>query len=145
MLKACLRVGPYNTYKPDVFYHIGLAYCRLEKFEKSIFPYSRCIDLRPTETIYIHERAKAYQMILKHEEAVEDFNAVIKRKPKNAHAYFRRAFSLKALKRFPEAAEDFEAAKKHDPLNPKLVVNFKKLKGISCIVLCVPGEEKDFD
>lgn len=145
MLKACLRVGPYNTYKPDVFYHIGLAYCRLEKFEKSIFPYSRCIDLRPTETIYIHERAKAYQMILKHEEAVEDFNAVIKRKPKNAHAYFRRAFSLKALKRFPEAAEDFEAAKKHDPLNPKLVVNYKKLKGISCIVLCEPGEEKDFD
>ena len=95
MLKACLRVGPYNTYKPDVFYHIGLAYCRLEKFEKSIFPYSRCIDLRPTETIYIHERAKAYQMILKHEEAVEDFNAVIKRKPKNAHAYFRRLAALR--------------------------------------------------
>lgn len=60
VLKACLKNEPFNTYKPDVFYHIGLAYCRLEKFEKSIFPYSRCIDLRPTESSYIHERAKAY-------------------------------------------------------------------------------------
>lgn len=59
-LKRALKNEPFNTYKPDVFYHIGLAYCRLEKFEKSIFPYSRCIDLRPTESIYIHERAKAY-------------------------------------------------------------------------------------
>lgn len=42
-LKACLKNQPYSTYKPDVFYHIGLAYCRLEKFEKSIFPYSQCI------------------------------------------------------------------------------------------------------
>jgi tetratricopeptide (TPR) repeat protein len=144
-LKACLHAGPYNTYKPDVFYHIGLAYCRLEKFEKSIFPYSRCIDLIHTETLYIHERAKAYQMIDRHEEAVQDFDAVIKRKPKNAHAYFRRAFSLKALKRFAEAADDFENAKKYDPLNPKLVVNYKHLKGVSCIVLCEPGDEKVFD
>ena len=59
-LKRALKNEPFNTYKPDVFYHIGLAYCRLEKFEKSRFPYSRCIDLRPTESIYIHERAKAY-------------------------------------------------------------------------------------
>ena len=30
------------------------------------------------------------------------------------------------------------------PLNPKMVVNYKKLKGVSCIVLCKPGEEKAF-
>lgn len=84
-------------------------------------------------------------MIERHEDAVEDFNQVLKRNLKNAHAYFRRAFSLKALKRFPEAADDFESAKKFDQLNPKLVVNYKKLKGISCIVLCEPGEEKLFD
>ena len=47
---------------------------------------------------YVHERAKAYQMIDKHEEAVQDFNVVIIKNPKNANAYFRRAFSLKALK-----------------------------------------------
>ena len=47
---------------------------------------------------YVHERAKAYQMIGWHEEAVTDFDLVIKKNPKNAHAHFRRAFSLKALK-----------------------------------------------
>lgn len=93
---------------------------------------------------YVHERAKAYQIIEEHGAAVEDFSAVIKKNPKNAHAYFRRAFSHKALKAYPEAADDFEKAKLLDPLNPKLVVNYKKLKGITCIVLCKPGEEKEY-
>ena len=80
-------------------------------------------------------------MIEDHEKAVDDFTSVIKKNPKNAHAHFRRAFSLKALKRYSEAADDFERGKELDPLNPKLVVNYKKLKGVSCIVLCKPGEE----
>lgn len=94
-------------------------------------------------------------MIEDHEKAVEDFSLVIKKNPKNAHAYFRRAFSLKSLKvfiieynilqKYSEAADDFEKAKELDPLNPKLVVNYKKLKGITCIVLCKPGEEKIFN
>jgi len=82
-------------------------------------------------------------MIEMHQEAVADFDAVIKRCPKNAHAYFRRAFSLKALKEFAKAAEDFETAKNLEPLNPQLVVNHKKLKGVGCIVLCEPGMEKE--
>ena len=52
----------------------------------------------PSDIRYIHERAKAYQMIYDHERAIEDFNVVIKKNPKNAHAFFRRAFSHKALK-----------------------------------------------
>lgn len=94
-------------------------------------------------------------MIEDHASAVEDFTLLIKKNPKNAHAYFRRAFSNKALKvkmleydivlqKYQDAAEDFEKAKELDPLNPKLVVNYKKLKGITCIVLCKPGEEKEF-
>jgi hypothetical protein len=51
----------------------------------------------PSEIRYIHERAKAYQMIEDHENAVRDFNMVIKRNPKNAHAHFRRAFSHKSI------------------------------------------------
>ena len=81
-------------------------------------------------------------MIEEHENAVDDFSQVIKRNPKNAHAHFRRAFSYKALKNYSEAADDFEKAKELDPLNPQMIVNYKKLKGINCIVLCKPGEEK---
>ena len=36
----------------------------------------------PSEIKYIHERAKAYQMIEDHENAVKDFDAVIKKNPK---------------------------------------------------------------
>lgn len=83
-------------------------------------------------------------MIEEDQKAVEDFDVVIKKNSKNAHAYFRRAFSLKALKRYAEAVEDFEKARTLDPMNPALVVNYKKLKGITCIVLCEPGDEKVF-
>ena len=48
------------TYLSDCYYHIGLSYARVEKFEKAIFPLSKCIDLVPSEINYIHERAKAY-------------------------------------------------------------------------------------
>jgi len=97
-LKLALKNKPFLTYEPDVFYHIGLAYCRVQKFEKSIYPYSRCIERIPSDIRYVHERAKAYQMINYHDKAVTDFDIVIKKNPKNAHAHFRRAFSLKALK-----------------------------------------------
>ena len=67
MMKQALQNKPYLTYEADIFYHLGLAYCRLEKFEKSIFPYTRCIEKMPSDLRYIHERAKAYQMIEYHQ------------------------------------------------------------------------------
>ena len=94
---------------------------------------------------YTHERAKAYQHIGVHDKAIADFTAVLKKEPRNAHAYFRRAFSNKELKNFQKGVNDFEMAKKVDPLNPKMVVNYKQLKGVQCIVLCEPGEEPAFD
>ena len=133
---------PFFSYEADIYYHIGLAYCNVEKFEKAIYPFSKCIELNPSEITFLHERAKAYQMIEDHEKAVADFDLLIKKNPKNAHAHFRRAFSQKALRNYSQAADDFEQAKALDPLNPKMVVNYKKLKGVTCIVLCKPGEEK---
>ena len=97
-MKLALKFKPFMTYEADIYYHLGLAYCRLQKFEKSIYPYSRCIEKIPSDLRYIHERAKAYQMIEEHEKAVSDFHVVITKNPKNAHAYFRMAFSQKALK-----------------------------------------------
>ena len=90
-MKLALKNKPFLTYEADIYYHMGLTYCRVEKFEKSIFPFSRCVERIPTDIRYVHERAKAYQMIEYHEKAVDDFSVVIKRNPKNAHAYFRRA------------------------------------------------------
>jgi len=125
----------FVTYESDIYYHIGIAYSNLERFEEAIYPLTKAIELIPSDIKYIHERAKAYQMIEEHTTAIEDFTTVINKNPNNAHAFFRRAFSQKALKFYREAADDFETAKEKDPLNQKLVVNYKKLSGITCIVL----------
>jgi hypothetical protein len=66
-MKLALQNKPFLTYECDIYYHLGLAYCRVEKFEKSVFPFSRCVERIPTDVRYIHERAKAYQMIELHE------------------------------------------------------------------------------
>ena len=86
---------------------------------------SQAIELVPSDIRFIHERAKAYQMIEDHQNAVNDFTTVIKKNSKNAHAHFRRAFSYKALKQYDLGVEDFEKAKQLDPTNPKMVVNYK--------------------
>jgi tetratricopeptide (TPR) repeat protein len=59
-MKLALKSNPYDTYLSDIYYHIGLAYCNIEKFEKAIYPLSRCIEKIPSDIRYIHERAKAY-------------------------------------------------------------------------------------
>ena len=107
-LKQSLINQPDIQYEADIYYHIGLAYANVEKYEKSIYPFSRCIEINSTEIHFIHERAKAYQMIEEHSCAVADFDLVVKKNPKNAHAHFRRAFSHKALKNYSKAADDFE-------------------------------------
>jgi hypothetical protein len=48
------------------------------------------------------------------------------------------------VQKYAEAADDFEKAKDLAPMNPRLVVNYKKLKGVDCIVLCEPGMEPLF-
>ena len=93
-------------------------------------------------------------MIGQHSKACQDFDIVIKKNPKNANAHFRRAFSLKAqgygqeqetrAEFYQLAVEDFEKAKMLDPMNEKLLVNYKMLKNVECIVLCEPGDEKIF-
>jgi hypothetical protein len=48
------------TYESDIYYHVALAYCNLEKYDKAIYPLTRCIDMIPSDIRYIHERAKAF-------------------------------------------------------------------------------------
>jgi tetratricopeptide (TPR) repeat protein len=59
-MKKAVQAKPYLTYEADIYYHVGLAFCHLERFEESIYPYTRAISLIPSDIRYIHERAKAY-------------------------------------------------------------------------------------
>ncbi|KAG7389602.1 hypothetical protein PHYPSEUDO_009999 [Phytophthora pseudosyringae] len=100
--------------------------------------------LHEAQLMYIHERAKALQLERYQAEALADFSFVIAQQPTNAHAYFRRGFSHKALGDFKAAAHDLQTARLLDPNNLQLVVNYKELRDVECIVLCAPGEEKRF-
>ncbi|KAL3671699.1 hypothetical protein V7S43_003609 [Phytophthora oleae] len=101
-------------------------------------------QLHEGQLMYIHERAKALQLEQYHAEALADFSFVIAQQPTNAHAYFRRGFSQKALGDFKAAAHDLQTARLLDPNNLQLVVNYKELRDVECIVLCAPGKEKRF-
>lgn len=59
-LKTALKNEPSVSHEPDIYYHLGLAYCHQEKFAKAIYPYTRCVEQVPSEVKYLHERAKAY-------------------------------------------------------------------------------------
>jgi len=60
ILKKALRNKPYLVYECNIYYHIGLAYSRVEKFEKSIFPFTFCVNKINTDIRFVHERAKSY-------------------------------------------------------------------------------------
>lgn len=59
-MKLAIKSNPYITYEADIYYHVGLSFCRLERFEEAVFPYTQAIKLIPNDIWYIHERAKAY-------------------------------------------------------------------------------------
>lgn len=58
-LKRALKCDPDAHVTTSIFYHIGLAYARLQQFEKAIFPFTRCIEKDPS-IVFVHERAKAF-------------------------------------------------------------------------------------
>ncbi|RLN61029.1 hypothetical protein BBJ29_004164 [Phytophthora kernoviae] len=105
---------------------------------------ARLQQLHEVQLLYIHERAKALQLERYHAEALADFSFVIAQQPTNAHAYFRRGFAHKALGDFKTAASDLQTARLLDPNNLQLVVNYKELHDVECIVLCAPGKEKRY-
>jgi len=59
-MKKALKHDPFVTYQPDLYYHIGLAYANLDKYERSLYPFSRAVEIIPSDINFIHERAKAY-------------------------------------------------------------------------------------
>ncbi len=54
-MKRAIKAGPYLTYEADIYYHVGLAFCHLERFEDSVFPFTKAIKLIPSDIRYIHE------------------------------------------------------------------------------------------
>ncbi|TMW56392.1 hypothetical protein Poli38472_006402 [Pythium oligandrum] len=153
-MQRALKYGPPRELLPDLHYRIGLSHTLQDQNIPAIEHFTHALDEATKQNtfpfftqamlLYVHERAKSLQLEQYHEEAIEDFTVVIRHNPNNAHAYFRRGFALKALGRVREAASDIETAKLLDPSNPRLVVNYNEIKDTECIILCEPGQEKDY-
>lgn len=58
-LKRALRCSPPANNVTSIYFHIGLAYARLQLFEKAIFPFTKCVD-SDSSVVFLHERAKAF-------------------------------------------------------------------------------------
>ncbi|EEY57738.1 uncharacterized protein PITG_00306 [Phytophthora infestans T30-4] len=153
-LKRALVCKPAQDLLPHLYYHMGLSYAlegeNMDAVEHFTSAYDHSLiqsqlqQLHEAQLMYIHERAKALQLERYHAEALADFSFVIAQQPTNAHAYFRRGFAHKALGDFKAAAHDLQTARLLDPNNLQLVVNYKELRDVECIVLCPPGDEKRF-
>eukprot|EP00644_Phytophthora_capsici_P010541 jgi/Phyca11/116364/e_gw1.30.564.1 len=151
-MKRALKCKPTQELLPDLYYHIGLSYAlegqNMDAVEHFTSAYDHSLsmekNLHESQLLYIHERAKALQLERYHTEALADFSFVISQQPTNAHAYFRRGFAHKALGDVKAAAHDLQTARLLDPNNLQLVVNYKELGDVECIVLCAPGKEKRF-
>ena len=45
------------------YYRIAIAYARLEKWERSLWPFTRCIQMDPSQSKYQLERGKVFQAL----------------------------------------------------------------------------------
>ena len=115
----------------NCYFMCGTAYVKLGRFERAVYPMTRCTEIMPQNYKYFYERAKVYQNLQMFEEAVADYTTVLESNPNLAQAWFRRAFANKALHKFELAIADFEKARQIDPLNPQYNVNHRFLKNVN--------------
>ncbi|GIL69331.1 hypothetical protein Vretimale_13447 [Volvox reticuliferus] len=128
---------------PSLWYHLGCAHSRCGRPREAVAAFQRAAQLMPRHPAFLHELAKACQVIGDHTTALAHFNSVLQLQPNNARALLRRGLSLKCLRRYDEAAADLLAARRLEPSNPLMQLDMRALGKISFIELCAPGEEDD--
>ncbi|KAI6241311.1 Protein-serine/threonine phosphatase [Aphelenchoides fujianensis] len=83
-----------------------------EKFDLAIALYSKCIDLDPTEAIYLGNRSICYLKKELYGLALEDADNALKLNPSFLKGYFRRASAHLALGKYKLALADYDRVRK---------------------------------
>lgn len=99
------------------YFMIGQSYVKLGRFERAVYPLTRCIELMPQNYKYFLARGKVYQNLQLFDQATADYTVVLNDNPNFAQVLFRRAFAYKAQNKFELAIADFEKARQIDPQN----------------------------
>lgn len=67
--------------KVNCYQFIGQQYIALGRYERALYPISRCVELQPENEKYILERAKVHQNLQMFNEAVIDLTSVLEKNP----------------------------------------------------------------
>ena len=108
-----------------------MSYVKLARYERAVYPLTRCTQLMPQNEKYFLERGKVYQALQMFEAAINDYTELLKVNPNHAQALFRRAFAYKAMKKYEEAIVDFEKAKVIDPENAQFNIDHRYLRNVN--------------
>lgn len=93
----------------------GLAYERLERFDKALSDYSLAIELNPSSAVAHNNRGNVHAAMGNLESALADHSRAIEIDPDYAFAYFNRGVDLEELGRFDEAIADYTATLEREP------------------------------
>ena len=104
---------------------------KLGRFERSVYPLTKCCEMMPKNEKYFVERAKAFQALQMFDEAVADYTHVLSLNKTHTQALFRRAFAYKAQSKFELAIADFDRARALDPDNAHFNVNYRHLRNVN--------------
>ena len=99
----------------EAYSNRGIAYAKLNKYERAIEDFSKAIALNPDDAEAYYNRGIAYAKLNKHERAIEDYGKAIALNPNYAEAYNNRGVAYAKLNKYERAIEDYDETIKLNP------------------------------
>ncbi|KAJ1656669.1 hypothetical protein IWQ61_003798 [Dispira simplex] len=102
-------------------------------FQKGNYPeaiahYTQCVNLDPTNPVYVVNRAMAHLKLGQYAQAEADCTTGLQLAPKNVKAWWRRGTSRKFLKKYREAEADWKQALVLEPMNKTVQGELRELQ-----------------
>lgn len=113
--KKVLKLDPTNQMNSLVWGNLGSVQQRLDKIEDALQSYTMALNLEPSLTNVLLQRANLYLDKNDQAHALADYSAVLDKEPENAEALVNRAYLRMEKRMFPEARIDFDALLTHYP------------------------------
>ena len=113
---------PYNEYKAEDHFYLGLRFQQQGDYEKAIDHYGRAIELDPQFALAYNGRGVAKRLSGDYQGAIADHDTAIKLNPKDALAYNGRGVAKRLSGDYQGAIADHDTAIKLNP-NDALAYN----------------------
>lgn len=127
-LNQAISSDPGNA---DLYFHRGLFYYDLERYEQAIADFGQVLVLSPQDADTYFCRGLPYFDLKQYEPAIADFDQAIALNPQHIDAYFHRGLSCFFLEQYEQAIADFDQAL---TLNPQHIEAYFH-RGSSCFFL----------